>query len=55
MPEQSIFDEMKDKGVSRRDFMKLCSAVAGAIGLNLSTSSETDRSFFQTWKKLPAG
>jgi hydrogenase small subunit len=34
MPEQSIFDEMKDKGVSRRDFMKLCSAVAGAIGLN---------------------
>jgi hydrogenase small subunit len=33
MPEQSIFDEMKDKGVSRRDFMKLCSAVAGAIGL----------------------
>lgn len=33
MPDKSILDEMKDKGVSRRDFMKLCGAVAGAIGL----------------------
>jgi hydrogenase small subunit len=34
MPEKSIFQEMKDKGISRRDFMKICGAVAGAIGLN---------------------
>ncbi|MHC1740573.1 MAG: hydrogenase small subunit [Anaerolineaceae bacterium] len=33
MPDKSIFDEMKEKGVSRRDFMKMCGAVAGAIGL----------------------
>jgi hydrogenase small subunit len=33
MPEKSIYKEMKDKGVSRRDFMKFCSSLAGAIGL----------------------
>jgi len=33
MPEKSILDELKEKGVSRRDFMKLCGAVAGAVGL----------------------
>jgi len=37
MPEKSIYDEMKENGVSRRDFMKFCGAIAGAIGLtNLS-------------------
>lgn len=34
MPEKSILQEMKEKGISRRDFMKICGAVAGAIGLN---------------------
>lgn len=34
MPEKSIYDEMKEKGISRRDFMKFCGAVAGAIGLS---------------------
>ena len=33
MPEKSILDELKEKGVSRRDFMKICGAVAGAIGM----------------------
>ena len=33
MPDKSIYDELKEKGVSRRDFMKICGAVAGAIGL----------------------
>lgn len=33
MPDKSILDELKEKGVSRRDFMKICGAVAGAIGL----------------------
>ncbi len=33
MPEKSIYEEMKEKGVSRRDFMKTCGVVAGAIGL----------------------
>ena len=33
MPDKSIFEELKEKGVSRRDFMKLCGTVAGAIGL----------------------
>ena len=33
MADKSIFDELKDKGVSRRDFTKLCGAIAGAIGL----------------------
>ena len=30
----TIYDEMKKKGVSRRDFMKFCGVVAGAMGLN---------------------
>mgnify|MGYP001331287569 CR=1 FL=1 len=34
MPEKSIYDEMKEKGISRRDFMKFCGAVAGAIGFH---------------------
>ena len=33
MDDKSIYDEMKSKGVSRRDFMKLSGLVAGAIGM----------------------
>jgi len=33
MDEKSIFEEMKGKGLSRRDFLKFSGAVAGAIGL----------------------
>ena len=34
MSEKSIYDEMKDDGLSRRDFVKLCGLISGAIGLN---------------------
>lgn len=33
MADESIYDEMKKVGVSRRNFMKFCGVVAGAIGL----------------------
>lgn len=33
MDDKSIYDEMKSKGVSRRDFMKISGLVAGAIGM----------------------
>lgn len=33
MDDKSIFDEMKSRGVSRRDFLKFSGTVAGAIGL----------------------
>jgi hydrogenase small subunit len=33
MPKNSIYDYMKQKGVSRKDFLKLCGALAGALGL----------------------
>ncbi len=33
MAEKTIYEEMKSKGVSRRDFMKFCGMVAGAMGL----------------------
>ena len=34
MTEKSIYDEMKENGISRRDFMKLCGLVSGALWLN---------------------
>jgi hydrogenase small subunit len=34
MSEKSIYDEMKDSGISRRDFVKICGLISGAIGLN---------------------
>nr|HMN59311.1 twin-arginine translocation signal domain-containing protein [Anaerolinea sp.] len=33
MADESIYDEMKKAGVSRRNFMKFCGVAAGAIGL----------------------
>jgi hydrogenase small subunit len=33
MADKSIYEEMQEKGLSRRGFMKMCGAVAGAIGL----------------------
>lgn len=33
MSEKSIWDEMRNSGVSRRDFLKTCGAIAAAIGL----------------------
>ena len=34
MAEDSIYDEMKKAGISRRNFLKYCSMVAGVIGLS---------------------
>ena len=34
MAEDSIFDEMKKAGISRRSFLKFCGLMAGAAGLN---------------------
>ncbi len=34
MSEDSVYKELMKEGVSRRDFMKLCGMMAGAIGLN---------------------
>ena len=34
MAEDSIFDEMKNAGISRRSFLKFCGLMAGAAGLN---------------------
>ncbi len=33
MSEKSIFEHLKSEGVSRRDFMKLCSLMAGMMGM----------------------
>jgi hydrogenase small subunit len=33
MPEKTIYEEMKQKGVTRRDFLKFCGAIVGALGL----------------------
>ena len=33
MPEETIHDEMRKKGFSRRDFLKFCGLVVGAMGL----------------------
>ncbi len=33
MAEETFYERMKKKGVSRRDFMKMCGAVAAAIGM----------------------
>jgi len=33
MPEKTIYEEMKQKGVTRRDFLKICGAIVGAMGL----------------------
>jgi len=40
MDDKSIFDDLKSKGVSRRDFMKISSMVAGAIGMTQLPSIE---------------
>lgn len=37
MAGKSIYEEMKENGFTRRGFIKFCSAVAGAIGLNLGS------------------
>jgi hydrogenase small subunit len=34
MADESIYNEMKKSGISRRDFLKFCGLAAGAIGLN---------------------
>ncbi len=33
MPKGTIYEHLRQEGVSRRDFMKLCGALAGAMGL----------------------
>lgn len=33
MAQETIYEHLRDEGVSRRDFLKLCGAVAGAMGL----------------------
>lgn len=40
MDDKSIFDDLKSKGVSRRDFMKISGMVAGAIGMTQLPSLE---------------
>jgi hydrogenase small subunit len=37
MADKSIYEEMKASGVTRRGFIKFCSAIAGAIGLDLGS------------------
>jgi hydrogenase small subunit len=37
MADKSIFEEMKENGFTRRGFIKFCSVIAGAMGLNLGS------------------
>jgi len=41
MDDKSIFDDLKNKGMSRRDFMKFSGMVAGAIGMTQLPAIET--------------
>jgi len=41
MADESIYDEMRKNGVSRRDFLKFSGMVAGVIGLNGLSPMET--------------
>ncbi|MGB4705316.1 MAG: hydrogenase small subunit [Candidatus Saccharicenans sp.] len=36
MKEKTIYEHLRDRGLSRRDFMKLCGTIAGMLGLNFS-------------------
>ncbi|MGB9893711.1 MAG: hydrogenase small subunit, partial [Candidatus Saccharicenans sp.] len=36
MKEKTIYEHLRDKGLSRRDFMKLCGTIAGMMGLEFS-------------------
>lgn len=40
MPEETIYERMLSHGVSRRDFMKLCGMIVGAMGLQLAPPLE---------------
>ncbi|MBN1264604.1 MAG: hydrogenase small subunit [Anaerolineales bacterium] len=56
MDDGTIYDHLKKKGVSRRDFMKICGTLAGAMGLKsappLQQSSLPD--FLNTMGETPA-
>lgn len=39
MLEKTIYQEMKDGGLSRRDFMKFCAVLSGMMGLELSPAA----------------
>ncbi|MGD8604936.1 MAG: hydrogenase small subunit [Anaerolineales bacterium] len=34
MPKKTIYEHLRDEGMSRRDFMKMCTMLAGAMGLS---------------------
>ncbi|HOQ15717.1 MAG TPA: twin-arginine translocation signal domain-containing protein, partial [Candidatus Paceibacterota bacterium] len=36
MKEKTIYEHLREKGLSRRDFMKLCGTIAGFLGLEFS-------------------
>jgi hydrogenase small subunit len=36
MKEKTIYEHLREKGLSRRDFMKLCGTIAGMMGLELA-------------------
>jgi len=40
MPEETIYQHLRREGVSRRDFMKMCGLLAGAMGLNAPPPAE---------------
>jgi len=42
MSENTIFENLKKEGVSRRDFMKLCGMMAGMMGMQYLPSSNED-------------
>lgn len=35
MPEKTIYEQLQSQGVSRRNFLKMCGLVAGALGVNV--------------------
>ncbi len=35
MADESIYDQMKNAGLSRRSFLKVCGLLAGAMGVNM--------------------
>lgn len=36
MKEKTVYEHLRDKGLSRRDFMKLCGTIAGLMGLEMA-------------------
>ena len=38
MAEKTVYEHLREKGVSRRDFMKLCGVLAGVMGLSSSAA-----------------